>query len=150
GEDDRHAELNLAATALGWPTGRFVLLPAEETRAADAFATALDRLRWLFAGTLDLDVLGLEPSLALRLASWTAAAPARATVRRLPDPPGPAAAPAPGVLPGRVPRHPVVFCHGMLAMSLLRLQMPAHRNYFTPLGEFLRERGVRALFPQVA
>jgi triacylglycerol lipase len=49
-----------------------------------------------------------------------------------------------------VPRYPVVFCHGMLAMSLLRLQMPAHRNYFTPLGEFLRERGVRALFPQVA
>jgi triacylglycerol lipase len=38
----------------------------------------------------------------------------------------------------------------MLAMSLLRLQLPDHLNYLTPLGEFLRERGVRALFPQVA
>jgi triacylglycerol lipase len=28
--------------------------------------------------------------------------------------------------------------------------MPAHLNYFTPLGEFLQDRGVRVLFPQVA
>lgn len=147
GEEGRHAELALAATALGWPAGHFVLVPAE------ARAAALDRLRWLFAGTLALEVLNLEPALAPRLASWTADAADRAPVRWLPDPAGPGPAPAgPPRLPvsSRVPRYPVVFCHGMLAMSLLRRQLPEHLNYFTPLREFLEERGVRALFPQVA
>jgi triacylglycerol lipase len=51
---------------------------------------------------------------------------------------------------GRTPRHPLVFCHGMLAMSLLHLRMPADPNYFSPLQPFLQERGIRALFPRVA
>jgi triacylglycerol lipase len=49
-----------------------------------------------------------------------------------------------------VPHYPIVFCHGMLAMSTLRMQRPTDLNCFSPLREFLRERGFRALFPQVA
>jgi triacylglycerol lipase len=116
--------------------------------------TGIERLRWLFAGTLEVHVLSLEPSLDPVPAAWTAAAPDLAPARVL-DP----AADRPAPLSfsrlrptraARAPRHPVVFCHGMLAMSMLRRQIPEHLNYFTPLGDFLRERGVRVLFPQVA
>jgi len=48
-----------------------------------------------------------------------------------------------------VPRFPVVFCHGMLAMTTLRMQRPENNNYFASLKGFLRDRGVRACFPQV-
>jgi triacylglycerol lipase len=48
-----------------------------------------------------------------------------------------------------VPRHPVVFCHGMLAMTMLRMQIPEDCNYFTHLRPFLRERGIEALYPNV-
>src|SRR5439155_17340343 len=51
---------------------------------------------------------------------------------------------------GRVPRNPVVFCHGLLAFSTLRMQMPKDLNCFSPMREFLRERGYRVLFPEVA
>ena len=37
----------------------------------------------------------------------------------------------------------------MLAMTTLRMQRPEDLNCFSPLREFLRERGFRALFPQV-
>src|SRR5207302_1326514 len=62
------------------------------------------------------------------------------------------ATPPRGLRPTRarlVPRHPVVFCHGMLAMSTLRMRLPNDLNCFAPLREFLRERGCRVLFPQV-
>jgi triacylglycerol lipase len=49
-----------------------------------------------------------------------------------------------------VPRYPVVFCHGMLAMSRLRLRMPKDPNTFATMRGFLQGRGVRALFPQVS
>src|SRR5262249_27757624 len=51
---------------------------------------------------------------------------------------------------GRVTRYPIVFCHGMLGYRLLRMQMPEDCNCFSPLGRFLRDRGFRVLFPQVA
>jgi triacylglycerol lipase len=38
----------------------------------------------------------------------------------------------------------------MLALSTLRMQLPENLNCFSPLSEFLRERGFRALYPQVA
>jgi triacylglycerol lipase len=44
----------------------------------------------------------------------------------------------------------VVFCHGMLAFSTLRMQLPEDLNCFRPLRVFLLERGFRALFPQVS
>src|SRR5262249_14474399 len=48
-----------------------------------------------------------------------------------------------------IPRYPVVFCHGMLAFSRLKMSLPADLNCYSPMGEFLRERGHRVLFPQV-
>jgi triacylglycerol esterase/lipase EstA (alpha/beta hydrolase family) len=49
-----------------------------------------------------------------------------------------------------VTRYPLVFCHGMLAMSAVHLHLPEELNYFSPLKEFLRRRGFRVLFPEVA
>jgi triacylglycerol lipase len=50
---------------------------------------------------------------------------------------------------GGVPRFPVVFCHGMLAMTMLRRCIPEDPNYFVHLRTFLHERGIDALFPGV-
>jgi triacylglycerol lipase len=50
----------------------------------------------------------------------------------------------------RMPRYPVVFCHGMLIICQLRGEIPAHFNYFLEFGDTLRRKGGRALFPQVA
>jgi triacylglycerol lipase len=162
---DRHAELALAATALGWPQGHFVLLPTEMRDAPGAFDAALDRLRWLFAGTLDLWALNLEPAASAALAEHLDPSDDKATVRELSDrKTGPCRvldsrrseglrARMVGPRPTRaalLPHCPIVFCHGMLAYSLLRMQIPVEKNYFTPLAEFLRQRGFRVLFPAVA
>jgi len=48
-----------------------------------------------------------------------------------------------------VTRHPIVFCHGMLACSMLRLQLRDDYNYFSVLRQFLEDRGFRVLFPRV-
>jgi len=158
------AELALATTTLGWPAGSFVLLPTAQD-AAETILTGLDRLRWLFAGALDLCVLNLEPAFSPALTVLLQPKDERAPVRRLLGPgeePGSLFAEAsPGLVWGRnvamrparsslVPRYPVVFCHGMLAMTTLRMRLPEDLNCFSPLREFLRERGYRALFPQVA
>jgi hypothetical protein len=158
-------ELALAATSLGWPAGHFVLLPGSADRAGEALAAALDRLRWLLADRLELVVVNREPTAEANLAEAVAPRPDRATIRRFL---GPAAVVEPvverageggtvavawrGPRPTRlrcVPRHPVVFCHGMLAMTMLRMQIPEDTNYFFHLRPFLRERGVQALFPNV-
>jgi triacylglycerol lipase len=156
---DHLAEVALAATSLGWPNGHVVLLPAAPGKEAAALAAGLDRLRWLFAGELELLVLNLEPSADAALV--TAAAPDRAGVRCFVGAAGdPAAllggapvtafvAPPRAVRAGGVPRYPVVFCHGMLAMTMLRRCIPEDPNYFVHLRTFLRERGVHALFPGV-
>jgi triacylglycerol lipase len=49
-----------------------------------------------------------------------------------------------------VPRAPVVFCHGMLAFSMLRMQVPEDPNCFSALRDFLQGRGFRTLYPAVA
>ncbi|HXW16428.1 MAG TPA: hypothetical protein VEN79_18105, partial [Terriglobia bacterium] len=48
-----------------------------------------------------------------------------------------------------LPRHPVVFCHGMLALTTMKMQLPEDLNCFVPLRSFLRDRGFRVLYPQV-
>jgi triacylglycerol lipase len=164
--EHRQAELALAATTQGWPVGHFVLLPPARSGTTEPLLHALDRLRWLFAGTLDVQVLNLEPSLALALPAAAAPAPDRAAVTRAvnvsQDPAGllDGARPEPVVQrpatlrpthAARVPRYPVVFCHGLLAVSIVRrLQLPEEINYLSGLRPFLQERGVRALFPRVA
>jgi len=157
-------ELALAATALGWPSGPFVLMPGPRAGAAAALASGLDRLRWLFAGQLDFVVLNRETAVESALAAAVKDEPDRAAVNRFagatedldtlringerrtpycaPWMPRPTRARS-------VPRHPVVFCHGMLAMTMLRMQVPEDTNYFAHLRPFLRERGVAALYPNV-
>jgi triacylglycerol lipase len=156
----RPRELALAIAALGWPAGHIVPLVAPAASAA-ALGDGLDRLRWLFAGSLDLLVLNLEAGAAGFLRDAVQPAEDRAAVVRVLGPGDgaetPSAAPAPR-LPaalrpsrsGRVTRYPLVFCHGMLAFSTLRLQLPEDLNSFSTLRQPLRERGFRALFPQVA
>jgi triacylglycerol lipase len=149
-----HVELALAAAARGWPNGTFILLPADAAAAVGVLADGLDRLRWLFAGSLNLGVLNLEPAAASLLAAAREAKEDRAAVHLLDDPRQGTLDPARrGLRPVRarsVTRHPIVFCHGMLALSTLRMQLPKELNYYTPLGDFLRERGFRVLFPCVS
>jgi triacylglycerol lipase len=159
------AEWALALTTLGWPSGGLVLLPTEPNRILEAFVEGLDRLRWLFAGSFDLLVLNLEPSIARSLQEHLQPKEDRATVQRLLNPDeNPccllsdravetskhALASVRPARAGLLPRHPVVFCHGMLAFSSLHLRLPEDLNCFKPLGQFLRDRGYRVLFPQVA
>jgi triacylglycerol lipase len=160
----RQPELALAATALGWPSGPIVLMPALRTDAAAALADGIDRLRWLFAGQLDFVVINREPAAESRLRDSVEEQADRATIsyyagatedlrrvringeRRVPLPPRWKARPT---RLRCVPRHPVVFCHGMLAMTMLRMQIPEDTNYFFHLRPFLRERGIEALYPNV-
>lgn len=161
-EGETHqAELALAVTSLGWPAGNFVLLPAVAEAIVATLAVGLDRLRWLFAGDLDQVVLNLEPQVAASLAAQLTPVPDRAVVRRLVNPEDDprhlfdAAAPqihlsiSRPTRSGLVPRYPVVFCHGMLATSMLRMSLPENANYFALMRNFFRERGFHVLFPQV-
>ncbi len=161
--EGQQAELALAATSLNWPSGHFLLLPTDADSCDVALSLALDRLRWLFAGSLDLLLFNLDLA-AQTLVAGLGAATDRAPVSALavphdsatdwldqlrPDVPARCGA---SLRPARsrlVTRHPVVFCHGMLACSLLRMQLPRDYNYFTPLRKFLEERGFRVLFPLV-
>jgi triacylglycerol lipase len=156
-------ELALAATSVHWPAGPFVLVPTDTAAAAGALAAALDRLRWLLAGRLELLVVNTEPRVEGPLLGAAKEAPDRATLSRfvraeedVHDDPSSGLS-APRLLPRRsrsmrhcnVPRHPLVFCHGMLAMTMLRMQMTKDTNYYVHLQPFLAQRGVEALFPGV-
>jgi triacylglycerol lipase len=158
-------ELALAITAMGWPSGPFLLAPTPRAEAPEALADLLDRLRWLLAGRLDLLVINQEPRAESVVQGVVRPKPDRAAVDRfvrfdedLSRISTLSAVPAARLLPARqrpahdrcVPRHPLVFCHGMLAMTMLRMQMPADTNYFIHLRPFLAERGIDALFPNVA
>jgi triacylglycerol lipase len=166
-EESREAELALAATALGWPAGSFLLVSGNPEEIVPNMAQAIDRLRWLLADCLELQIINLEPSAMDQLTGACQAREDRAGVRQLLHPdhlhPSPPAARRETVRAGggsrlllrptrasRVTRYPLVFCHGMLAFSTLRMQLPENLNCFSPLGEFLSQRGYRALFPQVA
>ena len=135
GDENRVAEWALAVSALGWPTGQVLLLPVERARAGDALTHALDRLRWLFAGTLPLVVINQEPAAVDSLDEGTSPLPDRAEVRRLMHPTDDPAAlfDSPADKPvssnghlrptrsGLVTRYPLVFCHGMLAFRMLKM-----------------------------
>jgi triacylglycerol lipase len=164
--EDRHRqpELALAATALGWPSGPIVLMPTLREEAAAALETGIDRLRWLFAKQLKFVVINQEPAAEAKLCEAVKGQVNRAAVSHyagaLEDMStlrinGERRMPLPVRWVGRptrqrsVPRHPVVFCHGMLAMTMLRMQVPEDSNYFSHLRPFLRERGIEALYPNV-
>jgi triacylglycerol esterase/lipase EstA (alpha/beta hydrolase family) len=157
------ASLGLAAAVRAWPSGNFIGLPMGLGDGQHAFAETLERLRWLFAGNLDLVVLNLEPAATALPVELREPAEEWAVVRRflnvatgskspVPEPTGDrhrTGSPRP-TRAALVPRYPVVFCHGMLAFSMLKMRMPEDLNCFTPLREFLAARGVRVLFPEVA
>jgi triacylglycerol lipase len=159
------SEVALATSALGWPNGIFVRLPIDNGDAAPVLAAGLDRLRWLLAGSLDIRVLNLEPAYRSLVPDWCRPADDRAPVldsiqseedpwklcaEAIPERPSGLILKVRPTRAGRVPSCPVVFCHGMLAFSTLRMHLPEDLNSFTPLRRFLSERGFRALFPQVA
>ncbi len=161
GSEVQQAELALAATALGWPTGHFVLIPADPDQADAALEHALDRMRWLFAQSTDVLLLNLDPAARSLLAQAAAETADRGKLRTLVTPYGDgglipsATALDSGLLArpiraGRTTRYPLVFCHGMLACTLLRMQLSQDFNYFAILKKFLQERGFRALFPLVS
>ncbi|MBY0526415.1 MAG: hypothetical protein K2R98_23680 [Gemmataceae bacterium] len=159
--DGIQAELALALTALGWPHGRIILLPTVPGQANGEIAAVIDRLRWLFAGELELSLLNVDPAAQDVVDNLTAAAD-RTAVRTVAAPAselgrpaflpviararGPASRP---IRAGHVTRHPLVFCHGMLACSMLRMQLSRDFNYFSGMGRLLEERGFRVLFPRV-
>jgi triacylglycerol lipase len=157
------ASLGLAAAVRGWPSGNFISLPIGQGGGQQAFVETLERLRWLFAGNLDLLVLNLEPAATALPVELREPAEEWAVVRRflnvasgsrspLTEPTGDrhqSASPRP-TRAALVPRYPVVFCHGMLAFSMLKMRIPEELNCFTPLRDFLASRGVRVLFPEVA
>ena len=158
---DRQSALALATMALGWPAGHFVLLPTPRGAAGDALSQGVDRLRWLFADSLTLEVFNLEPEVAASLKAHLQPAPDRANVVQLVNPEdntwtagrGQARPSMDGPRPlraRRVTRYPLVFCHGMLAFSAIKMRMPENLNSFASLAQSLRDRGFRALFPQVA
>ncbi len=164
--EDRHRqpELALAATSLGWPSGPIVLMPTLREEAATALEAGIDRLRWLFAKQLKFVVINQEPVADARLREAVKGQVDRAAVSHYAGAQvdmgtlrinGERRTPLPVRWVGRptrrrsVPRHPVVFCHGMLAMTMLRMQVPEDSNYFSHLRPFLRERGIEALYPNV-
>jgi triacylglycerol lipase len=49
----------------------------------------------------------------------------------------------------RVTRYPLVFCHGMLGYSVLRLRPVNLENYFNGLREILTDRGFPVLMPEL-
>jgi triacylglycerol lipase len=139
-------------------------MPSLQSDAAAALEAGIDRLRWLFVKQLKFVVINQEPSAELRLSQAVKGQVNRAAVshyagatedmrtlringeRRTPLPVRWLARPT---RQRCVPRHPVVFCHGMLAMTMLRMQVPEEANYFSHLRPFLRERGIEALYPNV-
>lgn len=158
------AEIALATTALGWPSATVIVLPARRDQIPAVIAHAVDRLRWLLAGRLELQVLNLEPAVSQALSSQLAAAEDRASIAKLVNPeedpwllcdgnrPTHLIDPRPTPRPtrsARIPRYPVVFCHGMLAFTMLHMKLPEDLNCFSPLRDFLRHRGFRVFFPQV-
>jgi triacylglycerol lipase len=156
GEASRQSELALAVSTLGWPSGCMILLPATQATAAHSFAAAVDRLRWLLAGALEVSIINLERSVTGALEPRVQPAEDRANFhwQHHPDQFPLLVSTAPVSLrpsrAGLIPRHPVVFCHGLLAFTTFHLQVPDKHNYFNPLRDFLKERGHRALYPEVA
>jgi triacylglycerol lipase len=164
GNEEHQAELALAATSLGWPTDTMILLPAEPHTAAATFVQAVDRLRWLFATSLEMTVLNLDTDAVAALNDGIRPEADRAPVQQLIHPDqdpwalvgndGHIERPTlrNGLRPsrsGRVTKYPLVFLHGMLGYSLIRMQIPEDCNSFSPLRQFLTDRGFRTLFPQV-
>src|SRR5438132_171884 len=163
GTEGKEAELALAASALGWPHGTFLAAPCKPGLAAAELSGVLQGLRWLLAGSLEIQVLNLEPSFGKPLLDPVAEGEQLAKLEWLSSGSGTngqtASAPPKAsslvrvtgrIRAGAVPRYPVVFCHGMLAFTSIWRQLPEDWNSFWPLREFLRARGFQAYFPQVA
>lgn len=154
--DDVQAELALTLNGRGWPHGHLVLVPAAADEADAALTRTIDRLRWLFAGTHEIELVRLDTA-GRPAASAFQPVEDRAPVHVIDIPdkarPDPGAhAPRLAMRPirsGLVTRYPIVFCHGMLACSMLRMQLRDDYNYFSVLRQHLEERGFRVLFPRV-
>ncbi len=163
-EEGQQQEVALALTALGWPQGTIVLLPAKTNQAMEQFTHGVNSFRWLFAGT-ELVLVSLQPDLGPLFETAVIPEEGHAPVTKLITNPEElreklTAGEAENngfkhrkIRPtrsNRLTRFPVVFCHGMLALSQLRMQVPERLNSFAALDPFLKQRGFQVLFPEVA
>jgi triacylglycerol lipase len=140
GLDPALTESNLAllAEVSGWPKGLFVICRTHShQQSLDQIDTVCRSLEWLFADH-DTQIVNLEPYWhgSRRMLAGSLQGPRLAEWAR-----------HGGML---TPRYPVVFCHGMLAFSFLRFQVPVEPNCFVPLRSLLRQRRLHALFPHVS
>lgn len=150
-------DLAVAMTALGWPPGTLVMLPGEQNQIGKTITGAIDRLRWLLHGSHDLHVLHLDPEWHASFEACLHPSADRAEARLLArisdaDRMTWLAGTRGHTRPSRaslLPRYPVVFCHGMLGYSMLKMHRPTDINYFSSLRGFLDPRGVHVLFPRV-
>jgi triacylglycerol lipase len=162
--ETRQQELSLAITALNWPHGTVVVLPCAAANKLAPLVHGVERLRWLFADSLDVSVINLEPELVEPLHSQQEVEEDHASLTRVIQfedeftelgqefGMDSSASLTPALRPSRshrVTRYPVVFCHGMLVVSALRMNLPENLNCFIALEPFLKERGFHTLFPQV-
>jgi triacylglycerol lipase len=157
------AEFALAVTALGWPSGFFVSLPVSKEGPRATLEEGLGRLRWLFGGTLEVFVVNLDSGCLPMAFAAGELAPEWAPVRQVISMDGESEnekVTGRGnyrhghIAPRRsraalLPRYPIVFCHGMLAFSMLKMRLPDDLNCFSSLRSSLRERGLRVLYPEV-
>src|SRR5207244_3121966 len=115
-------------------------------------------------GTLDIVLLNMEPSLTRELPIQIEPREERAPILRIVQPEDDPWRALDKPLSHRsrmdglglrrlrnalVPRHPVVFCHGLLAFTTFSMALPEEFNYFTHLRSFLQDRGHRTIFPKV-
>lgn len=161
GPTTRGQELALSINANGWPTGNIILVPTKGKNVIESLSHGLQQLRWVFARQLEFLVINLEKDLArvedgakdlATITEWIN--PGDAPMGMFEDnPPAEVDYPRFFVRPTRsskLTRHPIVFCHGMLALSAMRMNLPKHLNSFVPLEPFLQKQGFRVLFPQVS
>ncbi len=112
------------------PVARGVRLQCETPPGIDGLTLPIVVCRTLEEGCRAIATCGLP-------ASSTAAAPATRIEHR------------PASTLARVTRCPLVFCHGMLGYSVLKLRPVDLEKYFNGLRELLTERGFRVLMPQL-
>ena len=163
--ENRQEELALAITALDWPGGTTVVLPMVGMNGVEPLSLGIDRLRWLFADILDVSIINLESDFVGLLQDLPREEEDRSRIHRVIHYPDEyvdlcdelgsktTATIPPQLRPSRshrVTRYPIVFCHGMLVISALRMSLPENLNSFIALEPFLKERGFHALFPEVS
>lgn len=113
------------------PVARGVMLQAERPSGIDGLELPIVIVRTLDEARRAAAMCGITPN------SDLTTTPAPPSSRRI------------SATHARVTRHPLVFCHGMLGYSVLRLRRVDLECYFNGLRELLSERGFEVLMPEL-